>query len=57
MGLESSGELGLVGVAYAIGDLRDIDLALAQQTSGLLHAEVAEELTRGDAGNILQSAM
>ena len=43
MVFESCGEMSLVDIAYTVGYLRDVYLALAQQTRGLLHAQIAEE--------------
>ena len=57
MGFEGGGEVGLVGVAYAVGYLRHIDGTLAQQSGGLFHAEVAQELAGRDASDVLHLAV
>ena len=57
MVFESCGEMSLVDIAYTVGYLRDVYLALAQQTRGLLHAQIAEELSRRDARHLLHLAV
>ena len=57
MPAEDGGEVGEVREADGVGHLGDVQLLLAQQTGGLLQADVTQELAGGDAGHLLHLAV
>ena len=57
MFLEDVGKIARVAVSDTVGDLSDVDCALAEQFCSLFHAEVAEEFAGRQSRNLLHLAV